>query len=615
MPESPPRSPSVIAVGGTSGSDADGAVSGEAQPLLTAANSPLRFKVKPSPGHVDGFTSDGGKSIRSAVSHGEWSAISAHQDPTAEKVEFQPHLTSLAVLPDDEESIARRNVKEESLKLRETSMWGMGQSGFFDTLCQLHGTRFMIGVIVYQNIIRGFVRVLFESGTFWIFQDLEVHAAGIQKVKGVIMAILLFKPMIALLSDFYPIGGYNKWPWIMISFIFGFAGAVVTTIAPIVPGLASMHVLLFSLSAIHFGLTVGECLVEAAVMTRIQENPATGPDLLTFVIVYSNLLGIAALAVLACSLAFLPHGSMLSFASAVLCFAVGIWASWSNVLGETKMTDTDRIQMLKRKKRIGPIVWLAAILVLFCVVLTAASVMSKNIYLCGIISLIGFIVLQVFNLFFFTGSVKKFNAFLLIQASLYVDTDSAAFYFYTAKPEHYPNGPHFSREFVTMGLGCLALIASLFCTLFYNRYMRTWRVRTILVLTACCWFVLNMLDCILFARLNVALGIPDWLFVTSTGAFKSVINTWSFLPLLLLYAQLCTPGMEATMLSVQNGFHNIGGVFSEIWGACLLHHFGVEPSGKVGDAQHFDKLWLTSLLASSIAMISVALKKFLIVAL
>ena len=226
-----------------------------------------RFTVKPSPGRFgDGFNSDGAKSRRSIQSQGDWSAISDHQDPDAEKVEF--HSLMKPVLLDDEEAIARRNVSEESLKSGSNSMWELGQVGFFKSLCHLHGTRFMWGIVIYQNVIRGFVRVLFESGTFWIFQDLQIHAADIQKMKGVIMAMVLFKPMIALMSDFYPIGGYNKWPWIMISFIFGLAGAIVTTIAPLVPGLASMHVLLFSLAGIHFGLCVGECLVEAAVMGR-----------------------------------------------------------------------------------------------------------------------------------------------------------------------------------------------------------------------------------------------------------------------------------------------------------------------------------------------------------
>ena len=84
------------------------------------------------------------------------------------------------------------------------------------------------------------------------------------------------------------------------------------------------------------------------------------------------------------------------------------------------------------------------------------------------------------------------------------------------------------------------------------------------------------------------------------------------MPLLLLYAQLCTPGLEATMLSVQSGFHNIGGVFSEIWGACLLHYFRVEPSGQPGDTEQFDKLWMVSLIAACIGMTSVAVIPWLV---
>ena len=44
------------------------------------------------------------------------------------------------------------------------------------------------------------------------------------------MAMLLFRPMFAIVSDMVPLFGYHKSPWIFAAFTVGFAGSFYTQI-------------------------------------------------------------------------------------------------------------------------------------------------------------------------------------------------------------------------------------------------------------------------------------------------------------------------------------------------------------------------------------------------
>merc|ERR1719424_125062 len=77
--------------------------------------------------------------------------------------------------------------------------------------------------------------------------------------------------------------------------------------------------------------------------------------------------------------------------------------------------------------------------------------------------------------------IAKINAFFLVQTSLGIGIGGSTFYFYTDTPEQYPEGPHFSIQFFTTVLGLVTSLFSLFGLMLYNKYMKDWNYRTLLM--------------------------------------------------------------------------------------------------------------------------------------
>merc|ERR1740121_1892818 len=140
-----------------------------------------------------------------------------------------------------------------------------------------------------------------------------------------------------------------------------------------------------------------------------------------------------------------------------------------------------------------------------------------------------------------------FNAWSLIQSSLTLSTSSGAFYFMTDDAEQYPEGPHFSDEFYTSVMGSVAAVLSLIGIIIYEKYMSKWKYRNLLVITNVAVALLNLLDIMLYTRANVAIGIPDHVFVLSSSAVGNVIYQWQWLPQVIILSYLCPKDMEATM--------------------------------------------------------------------
>merc|ERR1719409_395600 len=208
--------------------------------------------------------------------------------------------------------------------------------------------------------------------------------------------------------------------------------------------------------------------------------------------------------------------------------------------------------------------------------------------------------------------IAKVNAFFLIQTSLGFSIGGASFYFYTDTPDKYKDGPHFSMEFYTSVLGTLGSICSLIGIYSYQRYMREWKYRSLLLMTNLVLSVLSVLDVIMLSRLNLKLGIPDHAFVLGSSIFQTVIGQWMWMPGVVILSQLCPKGMEATMYALLAGCHNLGNTIASNCGAYVLLLLGCNPSGADAESHQFDRLWLGSALSTILPMFTLLLLPLLI---
>lgn len=147
---------------------------------------------------------------------------------------------------------------------------------------------------------------------------------------------------------------------------------------------------------------------------------------------------------------------------------------------------------------------------------------------------------------------------------------------------------------------------------FYQQYLSAMSYRKLILVTALTMFAFSLLDVMMFARLNVKWGIPDHWLVLGLSICELMVLQWQWMPQVVLLAALCPPGMEATMLALLAGCHNLGSTVSSHFGAMLLHLWDVKPRGQEGDAAKFENLWLVVVVTSNLPLFTAIFLRYLL---
>jgi BT1 family len=96
---------------------------------------------------------------------------------------------------------------------------------------------------------------------------------------------------------------------------------------------------------------------------------------------------------------------------------------------------------------------------------------------------------------------------------------------------------------------------------------------------------------LLVTHTNRTLGIDDRWFALGDSLILTVMGQLTFMPVLVLAARLCPPGIEATLFALLMSVLNLSGLVSKEGGALLTHLLGVTD-------RNFDKLWLLVLITN-----------------
>ncbi len=155
--------------------------------------------------------------------------------------------------------------------------------------------------------------------------------------------------------------------------------------------------------------------------------------------------------------------------------------------------------------------------------------------------------------------------------------ESSFFYFVT-------NDLGFTPEF----LGRVRLISSLASLIgiwVFQRYLKAVPFRAIFGWTTVTSSLLGLTTLLLVTHANRSLGIDDRWFSLGDTLILTVMGQITFMPVLVLAARLCPPGIEATLFALLMSVLNLAGLVSQEGGALLTHALGINE-------HNFDKLWL-----------------------
>jgi folate/biopterin transporter len=157
-------------------------------------------------------------------------------------------------------------------------------------------------------------------------------------------------------------------------------------------------------------------------------------------------------------------------------------------------------------------------------------------------------------------------------------TADAAFFFFTT------NELGFQPEFLGR-VRLVTSIASLAGIWLFQRFLRSVPFRVIFGWTTVISAVLGMTTLLLVTHANRVIGIDDHWFSLGDSLILTVMGQIAYMPVLVLAARLCPPGVEATLFALLMSVTNLAGLLSYGLGALLMKWLGISED-------NFSQLWL-----------------------
>ncbi len=112
----------------------------------------------------------------------------------------------------------------------------------------------------------------------------------------------------------------------------------------------------------------------------------------------------------------------------------------------------------------------------------------------------------------------------------------------------------------------------------FQRFLKTVPFRVIFGWSTVISAVLGLSTLLLVTHANRALGIDDRWFSMGDSLVLTVMGQIAYMPILVLAARLCPPGVEATLFALLMSVVNLAGLVSYESGAVLMHWMGITES-------------------------------------
>lgn len=398
--------------------------------------------------------------------------------------------------------------------------------------------------ILLVYFVQGILGLARLAVSFFLKDDLGLSPAQVSALMGIVALPWMVKPLFGFVSDGLPLFGYRRRPYLILSGLLGTAAWVMMATVVHSPWAATTAIALSSLS-----LAISDVIVDSIVVERARAESQSDIGSLQSLCWGSSAIGGLLTAYLS--------GLLLEHFTAKTIF--GITATFPLIV-------TLVAGFIVEEKVTQPNNWSA---VADQVKQLRQAVTQKAIWMP--------------------------TAFLFLWQAT-PSADSAFFYFTT-------NELHFQPEF----LGRVRLVTSLASLVgiwMFQRFFKALPFRVIFGWTTVISTILGMTMLILVTHANRSIGIDDRWFSLGDSLILTVMGQIAYMPLLVLAARLCPPGVEATLFALLMSVTNLAGLLSYELGAVLMHWLGVNES-------NFDRLWLLVLITNLSTLLPLPLLNWL----
>ncbi|MEG4534203.1 folate/biopterin family MFS transporter [Microcoleus sp. D2_18a_D3] len=385
--------------------------------------------------------------------------------------------------------------------------------------------------ILLIYFVQGILGLARLAVSFFLKDELGMSPAEVSAMLGVVALPWIIKPVFGFMSDGLPIFGYRRRPYIVLSGLLGTSAWVSLATIVHTPLAATGAIALSSLS-----LAVSDVIADSLVVERARKESVTDAGSLQSLSWGAAALGGLITAYLSGSLLqhFSTHTIFLITASFPLIVSATAWLIAEEKTN--KRTDFETVKdQLKQLRQ---------------------AVTQKTIWLP--------------------------TAFLFILQA--TPSSDSAFFFFTTNELGFP--PEFLGR-----VRLVTSIAALAGVWLFQRFLKTVPFRVIFGWSTVIATALGMTTLLLVTHANRALGIDDQWFSIGDSLILTVIGQIAYMPVLVLSARLCPPGVEATLFALLMSITNLAGLLSHEGGALLTHLLGITD-------RNFDNLWLLVIITN-----------------
>jgi folate/biopterin transporter len=385
--------------------------------------------------------------------------------------------------------------------------------------------------ILLVYFVQGILGLARLAVSFFLKDELGLTPAEVAAMMGIVSLPWVIKPLFGFLSDSLPIFGYRRRSYLLLSSLLGCVSWYSLSAFVHTPWAATIVITLSSLA-----LAVSDVIVDSIVVERIRGESQSDAGALQALCWATTALGGLITAYLSGFL--LEHLSIRSIflitATFPLLVCITAWVLDDAKVETPKNFNAARAQLTQVRK----------------------AIVQKQI------------LLPVAFVFFWQATPSS---------------DSAFFFFST-------NELGFGPEFLGR-VRLVSSIASLVGVWMFQRFLKTIPLRQIFLWSTIISAVLGMTTLILVTHANRSLGIDDRWFSLGDSLILTVMGQIAFMPVLILAAQLCPAGVEATMFAILMSVCNLAGILSHESGALLTHFLGITDT-------NFEWLWLLVLITN-----------------
>ena len=380
---------------------------------------------------------------------------------------------------------------------------------------------FVVVFLVY--FLQGALALARLATTYYLKDDLQMSAAEVAALQGLFVAPWVVKPIYGFLSDTVPLFGYRRKSYLGLS---GIVGCLSFLAMASFPG--SKAVFLGSNVVAAASVAFADVVADSVVVERSRDDEVSArlqsvswASRYAGSIVASLLSGVALeqLGARGCWLATSP----LPLLVAVAGLAIEEERTSKKDAVDVFLSEAAKSQLTK--------LWAA---------LTSDEVFRPAIFI-----------------FLWQSTPTCASAFF------YFSTGSAA-----------DGGLGFDPDFLGKA-SAIGSVAGMVGIAAYNAFFSKARLSSIIATTATLSAIIGCLPLVLIYGLNKDYGVPDKFFAIGDGVVQQALGDVGFIPILVIAAKVCPPGIEGSLFAALMSIYNLGILTSQELGAGLTALFGV----------------------------------------